>query len=183
MVQLANFRERAADPGKSDWAELREAQLLATEMRNVGMATIIDIGEADDIHPKNKQDVGTRLAKSALKIAYGQRIVHSGPTFHQQMARKGRITVYFQNIGGGLTTPNGDPLTGFSIAGEDEKFYWADAEIKGKCIVLSSDDVPNPVAVRYGWANNPDCNLYNEAGLPASPFRTDNWRISTYNRK
>jgi sialate O-acetylesterase len=183
MVQLANFTEKVAEPGRSDWAELREAQLMATEMKNVGMATIIDIGEAKDIHPKNKQDVGMRLAKSALKVAYGQRITHSGPTFQKQMARKGRITLYFDNIGGGLATPDDAVLTGFAIAGEDKKFYWADAKIKGKRIVVSSDEVPNPIAVRYGWANNPDCNLYNVAGLPASPFRTDDWRISTYKNK
>ncbi|HIA48290.1 MAG TPA: sialate O-acetylesterase [Candidatus Hydrogenedentes bacterium] len=183
IVQLANYRAKVAEPGPSDWAELREAQLMATELRNVGMATIIDIGKADDIHPTNKQDVGLRLAQSALKIAYEQRVVPSGPTYKNHIARKGRVTLYFNNIGGGLTTPDGTPLTGFAVAGEDGKFYWAEAEIKGKRIVVSSDTVPAPIAVRYGWANNPDCNLYNEAGLPASPFRTDDWQLTTYNKK
>jgi sialate O-acetylesterase len=183
IVQLANYMAKVEKPGRSEWAELREAQLMATELPNVGMATIIDIGDADDIHPTNKQDVGHRLAQSALKIAYEQRIAPSGPTYKNHIARKGRITLYFDNLGGGLMTPDNQALTGFAVAGEDEKFYWAEAEIKGKRIVVRSDKVPHPIAVRYGWADNPDCNLYNKAGLPASPFRTDDWRLTTYKRK
>ena len=183
IVQLANFKEKDSEPGPSDWAELREAQSLATELPKVGIATIIDIGEAGDIHPKNKQDVGKRLAQSALRIAYEKRVVPSGPTYDNHIARKGKVTLYFENIGGGLMTPEGQTLTGFTVAGADQKFYWADAEIKGKTVVVRSDQVPEPVAVRYGWANNPDCNLYNEVGLPASPFRTDDWPLTTLNNK
>ena len=183
IVQLANYRVREAEPGPSDWAELREAQSMAMELPYVGMATIIDIGEAQDIHPRNKQGVGYRLGQSALKIAYGKDVVGSGPVYERHVMRKGRVVLHFSSLGGGLMTPGGEELTGVSIAGEDEKFYWADAKIKGTRIVVGSDNVPNPVAVRYGWANNPDCNLYNEAGLPASPFRTDDWAMTTLNAR
>lgn len=183
ITQLANYTERATEPGRSDWAELREAQLMATDLPNVGMAVIIDIGEAEDIHPKNKQDVGRRLAQSAFNIAYGQDVLPSGPVYKKMKKGRGKITLRFDHVGKGLSTKNRGASTGFQIAGKDQKWVWADTAINGKKVTVWSDSVKKPVAVRYGWANNPDCNLYNLEGLPATPFRTDDWEISTRNRK
>lgn len=183
FVQLANFYERAAEPGESNWAELREAQTMALSLPNTGMAVTIDIGEAKDIHPRNKQDVGVRLALAAGAVAYGQGIIPSGPMYKSATIESGRVRLYFDHVGGGLSTEGKGGLRGFAIAGEDRKFVWANAEIDGDSIVVSSADVAEPVAVRYGWANNPDCNLYNEAGLPASPFRTDTWPGITVENK
>ena len=139
-----------------------------------GMAVAIDIGEANDIHPRNKQDVGKRLALAALAIAYGQKIVYSGPIYRSMRVEGNKIRIFFDHVGSGLVA-KGEKLTGFAIAGEDRKFVWANAKIEGNTVVVWSEKVPKPVAVRYGWADNPDCNLYNKEGLPASPFRTDNW--------
>ena len=171
FVQLANFMERRDQPTESDWAELREAQLMTLDYPNTGMAVTIDIGEADDIHPRNKQDVGKRLALAARKISYGQDIVHSGPIYKSMQIKDDKIILSFDHVGSGLVA-EGDKLTGFAIAGEDGQFFWAEAEIQGDDVIVSSPHVPAPVAVRYGWADNPVCNLYNEEGLPASPFRT-----------
>ncbi len=174
IVQLANFMARNDKPTESNWAELREAQsLTAANDPKVGVAVIIDIGEANDIHPKNKQDVGRRLALSARGIAYGEKIVHSGPTAKGARADGNSMVVEFDHVGGGLVARGGGELKGFAIAGDDGKFVWAEAEIRGSTIVVSSPKVERPVAVRYAWANNPECNLYNQEGLPASPFRTD----------
>jgi len=174
FVQLANFMAQKPEPGDSAWAELREAQLMTLELPNTGMAVIIDIGEARDIHPKNKQDVGKRLALWALANTYGKKIVYCGPLY-ESMERKGKnVVLHFNHIGGGLVA-QGDDLKGFAIAGQGRKFVWADARIEGDTVVVSSDEVSQPVAVRYAWADNPLCNLYNKAGLPASPFRTDTW--------
>lgn len=178
FVQLANYQARNDEPVDSAWAELREAQRLTLSMNNTGMAVIIDIGEADDIHPKNKQDVGKRLALDALANTYGRFNAFSGPTLDWVRVKEDRIVLKFENTEGGLHAQGGDPV-GFSIAGEDQKFVWADAEIKGDKVVLSAKGVPNPVAARYGWANNPACNLYNGVGLPTSPFRTDDWAWTT----
>ena len=175
FVQLANFREVKEEPGESDWAELREAQSMTLDLPNTGMAVIIDIGEADDIHPKNKQDVGKRLALWALANSYGKDVVYSGPLY-TSMERKGsKIVLHFDHVGGGLVAGGDKPLKGFAIAGADQKFVWADARIVGDTVVVGSESVKDPVAVRYAWADNPICNLYNKAGLPASPFRTDAW--------
>jgi sialate O-acetylesterase len=139
------------------------------------MAITIDVGEADDIHPKNKQDVGKRLAFWALGTTYGQSIVYSGPIYKSVAKQDGKIAVKFDHVGDGLKA-KGEKLKGFAIAGEDRQFVFADAEIAGSdTVVVSSEKVAAPVAVRYAWASNPDCNLYNSAGLPASPFRTDDW--------
>jgi len=175
FVQLANFRAVQPDPNESDWAELREAQLMTLASPNTGMATIIDIGEANDIHPKNKQDVGKRLALWALAKTYGKELAYSGPVYKSMDVRGSQITLHFDHIGGGLVAGGGEPLKGFAIAGADRKFVWADAKIDDDTVVVSSDQVAEPVAVRYAWADNPVCNLYNKEGLPASPFRTDQW--------
>ena len=137
----------------------------------------IDIGKAGDIHPRNKQDVGLRLALAARKVAYGQDVVHSGPAYRAHEVGDGRVTIAFDHAGGGLLARGqGGRLRGFAIAGSDRRFVWANAEIKGDRVVVWSDGVPNPVAVRYAWGDNPDgANLYNREGLPASPFRTDRW--------
>jgi sialate O-acetylesterase len=174
FVQLANFMERKAEPGDSAWAELREAQTMTLTLPNTGMATIIDIGDAADIHPQNKQDVGKRLALNALAKDYGKGVAYSGPMYASHSVDGNTVKLRFDHTNGGLVA-KGDKLVGFSVAGEDKKFVWADAIIKGKSILVSSPDVPNPVAVRYGWADNPDATLYNGAGLPAVPFRTDTW--------
>ncbi len=178
FVQLANYTEATGQPGESDWAELREAQTKTLELPNTGMALSIDIGEAGDIHPRNKQDVGKRLALNALKIAYEKDVVHSGPMYDSVEFKGYRAAVSFSETGSGLKVADKyGYLKGFALAGADRKFHWAKAEVVNEnSVVVYSEDVPNPVAVRYGWANNPDdVNLYNEEGLPANPFRTDNW--------
>lgn len=177
FVQLANFRQPVAKPEESTWAELREAQNMALQLPNTGVAVIIDIGEAEDIHPTNKQDVGYRLALAARKIAYGQDLVYSGPIYKSMQIEEDKIRIKFSNTGSGLIVK--DPygyLKGFSISGNDHKFVWAKAFQDGNDIIVYSDKMTKPVAVRYGWADNPhDVNLYNREGLPASPFRTDDW--------
>ncbi len=174
-VQLANFLQPVEEPAESEWAELREAQDLTLATPNTGMATIIDIGEADDIHPQNKQDVGKRLSLWARHVAHGENVVYSGPRYAGHHVEGAAVRIDFEQLGGGLRTPDSAPLAGFAIAGADHRFVWADARIDGDSVVVSSPSVPQPVAVRYGWANNPECNLYNQAGLPAAPFRTDTW--------
>lgn len=183
FVQLANCGQPSQQPGESDWAELREAQSLALKLPNTGMAVAIDVGEAATIHPKNKQDVGARLALLALAKTYGQKQVCSGPLYKSMKAEGGKIRIAFDETGGALEAKGGI-LKGFAIAGADRKFVWANAAIDGQTVVVSSPQVPAPAAVRYGWANNPDgCNLYNKEGLPASPFRTDVWPGITENAK
>jgi sialate O-acetylesterase len=175
FVQLANFMKTKPEPDESAWAELREAQLMTLKLPNTGMAVIIDIGEADDIHPKNKQDVGKRLALWALAETYGKKLVYSGPIYKSMKVDGSSIVLSFDHVGGGLIAKDDEQLKGFSIAGADKKFVWADAKIDGDTVVVSSDKVSEPAAVRYAWADNPVCNLYNEEDLPASPFRTDDW--------
>jgi sialate O-acetylesterase len=174
FVQLANFQDRKTEPSDDAWAELREAQAMTLQLPNTGMAVIIDIGEAKDIHPKNKQDVGRRLALSALAKTYGKNIVYSGPMYKSMETRGNSIVLHFDNIGSGLDL-KGDPAQSFEIAGPDKKFVWADAKIEGNTIVVSSPSVAQPQAVRYAWQANPNAPLYNADGLPASPFRTDDW--------
>ena len=175
FVQLPNFMAPQKEPSETGgWPLIREQFLKSLAIPNTGMAVTIDIGEANDIHPKNKQDVGKRLAQWALAKVYGKDVVACGPLYKGMTKRDNQIVISFDHLGGGLEA-KGDKLKGFAIAGEDRKFVWADARIEGDTVVVSSPDVKNPVAVRYAWANNPDCNLYNKAGLPASPFRTDDW--------
>ncbi|MDR0546214.1 MAG: 9-O-acetylesterase [Dysgonamonadaceae bacterium] len=174
LVQLANFRERNTQPVESDWAELREAQLQTLHLDNTGMAVTIDIGEAKDIHPKNKQDVGLRLALAARANTYKQDIEFSGPLYQCYTIEGNQIRIHFSHAGG-LKTADNQVLTGFAIAGPDHQFHWADAHIDGNTVVVCSPKVAFPVAVRYAWSDNPACNLLNGAGLPASPFRTDDF--------
>jgi sialate O-acetylesterase len=178
FVSLANFMEPTKEPGESEWAELREAQTKTLSLPNTGMALTIDIGEADNIHPRNKQDVGKRLALNAFKIAYGKDMVHSGPMYESVAFKDGKAYVSFTETGSGLEVKDRyGYLKGFTVAGRNRKFHWAKAElVDGKTVVVYSEEVPDPVSVRYGWANNPDdVNLYNKEGLPANPFRTDDW--------
>jgi sialate O-acetylesterase len=174
FVQLANYLPRKEQPADSAWAELREAQTLTLSLPKTGMAVIIDIGDAKDIHPRNKQDVGRRLALWAQSQVYGKDIVYSGPIYESMKVEDGKVRLVFKHVGGGLEA-KGEKLTGFSVAGEDRTFHWADAKVDGKTVVVSSEKVAKPVAVRYAWADNPECNLYNKEGIPASPFRTDDW--------
>lgn len=183
FVQLANFRKVMDKPKESNWAELREAQLMTLALPNTAMAVAIDIGDADDIHPGNKQEVGRRLALGALHVAYDKDLVHSGPLYDSMLIERGKIRLRFKHTGSGLVSKGGRPLKGFAIAGEDERFVWGNARIDGNEVEVSSRDVPNPVAVRYAWADNPVCNLYNNEDLPASPFRTDDWPGVTVDKK
>jgi sialate O-acetylesterase len=174
VVQLANFLAPQKEPSEGGWAELREAQLFTAQADpKVGLAVTIDIGDANDIHPRNKQDVGNRLALEALRICYGKEIVSTGPEYAGMEVVGDAIRLKFRQVGGGLIAKGGGKLKGFAVAGEDGRFVWGDAAIRGDAVVVSSPEVKKPVAVRYGWANNPDGNLYNAEGLPASPFRTD----------
>jgi sialate O-acetylesterase len=183
MVQLANFKAIQPEPGESDWAELREAQMMTTEaLPNVGTACITDLGAALDIHPKNKQDVGKRLARLALVDIYGYagKLVRHGPTYKSVDFQGNKAVVHFDTGGSELTTWYREPLSGFAIAGEDRKWVWGTARITGKdTIEVVSDAVPEPVAVRYNWSDNPQGNLYNTQYLPAYPFRTDDWPCIT----
>lgn len=189
FVQLANFMKQEEQPKASEWAELRDAQKGALKLKNTGMAVIIDIGNPEDIHPKNKQEVGRRLALIALAKTYHQPISYAGPSLSSYKIEKNEVKLDFNPMDGdlktkaGLKSKDGAALKGFSIAGADQVFHWADARIVGNKIILSSTEVPEPKAARYGWANNPEANLYNQAGLPASPFKTDNWEDSTVNKK
>ncbi len=174
-VQLANFMEPQPQPSESSWAILRESQSKALALPSTAQAVIIDIGEAGDIHPRNKQDVGKRLALAAEKIAYGMEVVYSGPVYKTMQLREGSIELSFDHTGGGLVTSGNELLQGFSIAAEDGNFIWADAHISGNKVLVSAKSITNPVAVRYAWADNPErANLYNREGLPATPFQTGN---------
>jgi sialate O-acetylesterase len=181
VVQLANHHPEPDKPGDSPWAELREAQMAALTLPNTAVAAAIDIGEADDIHPKNKLEVGRRLALAARKVAYGEDIAHTGPVYQSMKIEGDHIRITFKPTGGDLVSKDKyGHVKGFSIAGEDKQFHWAVAYLDGNEVVVFSPKVKNPVAVRYAWADNPGpLDLYNEAGLPALPFRTDDWLLST----
>jgi len=187
QVQLApwdknrkrSIEEITAKPGDSDWAELREAQLLATKViPNVGMVVITDVGDKDDIHPAKKGPVGDRLAHAALSVAYKKKGVHFGPVYRSSRILGNRVVLQFDHVGQGLEA-KGEKLTGFEIAGADRKFVWANARIQDGRVSVSSPEVPNPVAVRYGWSDFPVVNLWNKDGFPATPFRTDNFPMIT----
>jgi len=176
FVQLANYMKPVAEPTESEWAELREAQTQTLGVENTGMATIIDVGDADNIHPTDKQTVGYRLSLAARKVAYGETLVYTGPTYKEMKIDKNKIYITFDNVGKGLKVNNKyGYINGFTVASKDGNFKWAKATILNEnTVVVTSEAVDNPAEVRYGWANNPDdVNLYNVEGLPANPFRTD----------
>jgi sialate O-acetylesterase len=176
-VQLADYQAEKAEPGDSDWAELREAQTMAMDaLPNSGQAVIVDIGEGKDIHPKNKVDVGRRLARWALAKQYDQPIDYQSPRYESMEKAEGSIVLKFKHTGPGWRPFDVAELRGFTIAGDDKKFYNAEAKIlKDNRIQVSSPSVPNPVSVRYAWAQNPICNVFSSNGLPLTPFRTDDW--------
>ncbi len=175
FVQLAGFCARQRDPiERGSWAELREAQRAALALPRTGMAVATDIGDAGDIHPRNKQEVGRRLALWALANDYGQKVECSGPLYDSMKLKSDRIQLRFAHAKG-LRTADGKRLAGFAVAGADKVFHWAEAQVDGKSVTVWSDQVPKPEAVRYGWAFTPIGNLVNGDGLPAAPFRTDTW--------
>ncbi|MGQ9455092.1 MAG: sialate O-acetylesterase [Armatimonadota bacterium] len=179
IVQLAPYGKILQEPAESSWAELREAQLMTSlHCPNTAVVVTLDVGDPNDIHPKNKQPVGERLALAAQAIAYGERTDYKGPRLVSMMTRGDRAVLEFSDTGGGLEA-RGGLLTGFTIAGEDRKFYNAQATIVGNKVVVHSPEVLKPVAVRYAWADAPIANLFGKNGLPAGPFRTDNWTMIT----
>jgi sialate O-acetylesterase len=184
FVQLPNLGIAPKTPGEGDvrWAEMREAELMTWQkVPNTGMAITLDVGDANNLHPPDKKDVGDRLALQALANTYGRKIEASGPIYESMTVEGSKIRLKFTHLGGGLVA-RGGPLKQFSICGVDKKWAWGDAVIDGDTVVVSSADVPTPVAVRYAWANEPEgCNLYNKAGLPASTFRTDTWPLTSEN--
>jgi sialate O-acetylesterase len=174
-VQLPNLINK--DPKVEDsWVSVREAQLKTLSVTNTGMAVTIDVGDPNDVHPGNKEPVGLRLALCALAKVYGKDIVYSGPLYDSMTVEGNTIRLKFKHVGGGLVAKDGAELKQLIIAGEDKKFVPANAKIEGDSVIVWNDGISNPVAVRYAWLINPEgCNLYNKEGLPASPFRTDNW--------
>ncbi len=173
FVQLAAHKAPATEPGGGQLPEMREAQAKSLSIPNTGMAVTIDIGDAKDVHPRNKLDVGKRLARLALTGTYGKTGVACGPTYRESFVENGRIRVNFDHTGGGLIAKDG-ALKQFAIAGTDGKFVWADAKIEGESVVVSSPSVTAPAFIRYAWAENPaGANLYNSEGFPAAPFRSD----------
>ena len=205
FCQLANYQNKINQPADQNWAFLREAQEKAFALPNTGEAILIDVGESGDIHPRNKKDPGERLARIALAKDYGQKVSHAGPMYDSLKIDGAQAIVRFRNAESGLvshplpetyvvesfknkTAPlarnsPGSELEGFAICGDDKKWYWANAKIAGDTVIVTSDQVPSPVAVRYAWADNPTCNLYNGDDLPASPFRTDDFPPAMPNQK
>ena len=182
IVQLPNLG-KGEDFGDSQWAELREAELLtAKNIPNVGLAVTIDVGDPKNLHPPRKQEVGERLALWALGTTYGKKVVYSGPLYEGMRVEGKEVRVQLQHAGMELQA-HGGTLRGFSIAGDDKKFHRAVARIDGDAVIVSSAEVESPVAVRYDWADSPEGNLYNKAGLPASPFRTDDWPGATFGNR
>jgi sialate O-acetylesterase len=178
FVQLASFKaENGTSEKGSTWAELREAQTMTLSLPHTGMAVTTDIGEANDIHPRNKQDVGKRLAVWALKNDYGKKLVCAGPSFKSMTVEGNKLRISFNDTGSGLMTKDKyGYLKGFEVAGDDKKFHYAKASIEGSDVIVVCDQVNSPVAVRFAWADNPeDANLFNKDGFPAVPFRSDNW--------
>jgi len=184
-IQLANYRAIAEQPADSAWAELRESQSATLALPNTGQGLAIDSGMARDIHPKDKQTPAHRLALWALATVYGQDVDYLGPTCESMAVEGGRIRLHFTGVADRLrrmvtgNAPYPSPPVGFQIAGADRLWLWADAQIEHDTVVVWSDQVPHPVAVRYAWSDNPVANLYDDAGLPAVPFRTDHWPLPT----
>jgi sialate O-acetylesterase len=184
-VQLADFLAEKSEPSDSSWAELREAQTMTMKkLPNTGQAVIIDIGEGRDIHPRNKQDVAKRLARWALAKDYGVKVLHQSPSFTSMEKQDNKVILTFDNVGSGLYAFDVSEPRGFTIAGDDRKFAWAQAKIIApNKVEVWSDSVSHPEAVRYAWADNPVCNLYSRDGLPVTPFRTDEWPGVTANAR
>jgi sialate O-acetylesterase len=192
FVQLPNINKPATGPVQDtdQWPGIREAQAMATTLPDTGMATIIDVGDPYEVHGRDKIDVGVRLSLVARHLVYGEDIVYAGPSYDAMALEGNKIRISFKHTGSGLMigappwTPSGiippvaGELKGFAIAGSNKKWVWAQARINGDQVIVSSDQVVHPVAVRYGWADNPPCNLYNREKLPAAPFRTDDWEPS-----
>ncbi len=201
--QLPNFNPKKSVPGDAARAELREAQAMALKLPNTGQAVLIELGEEDDIHPRHKEEAAERLVKIALARDYGQKVEYAGPIFQSAKGEGDGIRISFENVAGGLiarplpaeyivkssagqmaplvANSPGSEVEGFAICGEDNQWHWAQAKIDGGTVLVSSPEVPKPVAVRYAWAENPTCNLYSAAGLPAAPFRTDSFPEITRN--
>jgi sialate O-acetylesterase len=180
-VQLADFMAETPEPGESAWAELRESQTKTqSAIKNGGQAVIIDIGEGKDIHPKNKRDVAERLVRWALVKDYGQKLVYRSPEYKSMAVAGNKATITLDTFGSSLQTFDVKEIKGVAICGDDKKWVWADAKITGADkITVSSPKVAKPVAVRYAWANNPVCNLFNKEWLPVTPFRTDDFEMTT----
>lgn len=173
VVQLPEYGPVTEAPADSNWAALRESQTkVAAEVPGVGLVVTMGLGDPKDIHPKRKREVGDRIATLALGQVYGKAGVFAGPAFAAQQIEDASIRVSFTGTGGGLEAKDG-ALKGFAIAGKDRVFAWADAKIEGDTVVVSAAGVPQPLYVRYGWADSPTCTLYNKDGFPAAPFRTD----------
>ena len=191
FVQIANFTDNKpgievepyrGEPRGHGWAELREAQLMTNSLKNTGMAVTIDIGETNNVHPGNKKDVGKRLALWALAKDYGRNIEYSGPFYAGYKIEGDKIRILFSHTESGIMFKDGK-AAGFAIAGKDKKFVWAEAQIDGTTVIVSSEKIKEPVAVRYAWDIDPENCLYNKANLPASPFRTDDWNGVTFGAK
>ena len=174
-VQLPNYGASQREPGESAWANLREAQEKALSVPHTGMAVTMDLGNPNDIHPTNKREVGRRLSLWALQLTYNQPTAYGSPMMRSMMVRGDTAEVTFRN--GSLTTTDHLAPSGFAMAGPDHRFYWAKARLDGSTVTLTCPQVPHPLAVRYAWADNPDVNLVNMVGLPAAPFRTDDWKL------
>jgi len=181
VVQLPAFMPHSNTPTDDDWSNLRESQaVVAQTVPNTCLAITIDTGDPNSIHPTDKEPAGDRIARCALAKYYGEKkVVFQGPTLAKVDRRKGEIRLKFDHADAGLVMKGGDKLGEFSIAGDDQKFVWANARIEGDTVIVSSHDVPNPKEVRYAWQSNPQATLFNGAGLPAGPFRTDHWKLET----
>lgn len=183
-VQLADFLAEQPNPGESAWAELREAQTMTLSLPKTGQAVIVDVGEGKDIHPKNKLEVGLRLARWALANDYGIKVPFQSPTYKNMEVQGDKVVVKFDHVGTGLNTFDVAEARGFAVAGEDKKWHWAKGTVTGNdTVTVSCPEVPAPVAVRYAWADNPVCNLFSKEGLPATPFRSDDWPGVTIDAK
>lgn len=183
IVELAPFNKIVNEPIDQEWATVRESmQWIAKNFPNVATVSIVDVGDEGDIHPQKKQPVGARLAIAARALAHGEKIISSGPQYDSMTVNGNQVAIKFKNVGGGLEAKDGE-LKGFTIAGEDKKFHNATAKIEGDTVVVICDAVPNPKAVRMGWANYPLVNLWNKDGLPAHPFRTDDWQVTKQDAK
>ncbi|MDP3353973.1 MAG: hypothetical protein Q8S44_09545, partial [Flavobacteriaceae bacterium] len=185
FVQLANFKTAGNSNEGCSWAELREAQTQTLQVPNTGMVVSTDIGNPTDIHPTNKQTIGKRLAALALNNTYHKKTIHQGPSFKSMKIKKNQLILSFNHNGNGLVTTDKNAfVNGFEIAGDDQVFYNAIATIKGNKILLYANNVPNPKATQFGWIGDASANnLFNKEGFPAIPFRTDDWKTITKDKK